>query len=172
MDKRWISILIIIIIAVCCGYLVVSSSNTVGSAIVDVNKSTVTLPSDFSIVGSESTNVNLLKRSTSEKIFIKDLGKLDDAKESFDRKLDYFLMTEDIEVLDNKTNLTSEFDCYAIYYQNISDAESANQSDIYVYKYNHTYLLKFSGYSDINQMNHDLDVVVNTLKLDYKKSQE
>ena len=107
-----------------------------------------------------------------EKIFIKDLGKLDDAKESFDRKLDYFLMTEDIEVLDNKTNLTSEFDCYAIYYQNISDAESANQSDIYVYKYNHTYLLKFSGYSDINQMNHDLDVVVNTLKLDYKKSQE
>lgn len=172
MDKRWISILIIIIIAVCCGYLVVSSSNTVGSAIVDVNKSTVTLPSDFSIVGSESNNVNLLKRSTSEKIFIKDLGKLDDAKESFDRKLDYFLMTEDIEVLDNKTNLTSEFDCYAIYYQNISDAESANQSDIYVYKYNHTYLLKFSGYSDINQMNHDLDVVVNTLKLDYKKSQE
>ena len=161
MDKRWISILIIIILAVCCGYLVVSSSNTVGSAIVDVNKSTVTLPSDFSIVGSESNNVNLLKRSTSEKIFIKDLGKLDDAKESFDRKLDYFLMTEDIEVLDNKTNLTSEFDCYAIYYQNISD-----------YKYNHTYLLKFSGYSDINQMNHDLDVVVNTLKLDYKKSQE
>ena len=172
MDKRWISILIIIIIAVCCGYLVVSSSNTVGSAIVDVNKSTVTLPSDFSIIGSESNNVNLLKRSTSEKIFIKDLCKNNDAKDSFDKKLEYFLMSGEIEVLNNRTNLTDEFDCYAIYYQNISDAESANQSDIYVYKYNHTYLLKFSGYSDINQMNRDLDVVVNTLKLDYKKSQE
>ena len=172
MDKRWIAILVIIILAVCCGYLVISSSNTVGSAIVDVNKSTVTLPPDFSIIGSESNNVDLLKKSTSEGIFIKDLGKINNTKELFNNKLDYFLMTGDIEILDNQTNLTDEYDCYAIYYQNLSDMQSANQSFVYVFKYNHSYLVKFSGYSDFNQMNRDLDVVVNTLKLDYKKSQE
>ena len=80
MDKRWISILIIIILAICCGYLIVSSSNTVGNAIVDVNKSTVTIPHHFSVGSEEKDSIVLNERSGTAKLFVKDLGKISNFK--------------------------------------------------------------------------------------------
>lgn len=172
MDKRWILIIIILIAAISCGYLIISSSNTVGNAIVDVNSSTVTLPPGFSITGSEISNVELTKKPTSEKIFIKDLGKNSNAKLLFDKKLDSFSKNEDIEIFNNGTNSTDEFEYYTIYYQEYSKSDLDNQSVTYLNKSGHIYLLKFSGYTDMNQMDENLDTIIHTLNLDYKKSQE
>ena len=172
MDKRWISILIIIIIAVCCGYLITSSSNTVGNAIVDVNKSTVTIPHHFSVGNEEKNSVELNERSGTAKILIKDLGKVNNFKELFDKEIKSLSNNEEIEILDNTTNSTENFEYYRVYYQDHSDSDVYNKSTTYLYKFNHTYLVKCEGYNNIGFMDSSLDIIVNTIKLDFKKSQE
>lgn len=172
MDKRWILIAIIIVIAICCGYLIASSSNTVGNAIVDVNKSTLTIPHHFSIGPDEKDSIILNERSGTAKIFVKDMGKIDDSKKLFDKEMKSLSNNGEIEILDNKTNSIDEFEYYTIYYQNSSDTKAHNQSATYLHKSNHTYLIKCDGYTDIGYMNSNLDTIINTIKLDYKKSQE
>ncbi len=76
MDKRWIMILIIIIIAGICGYFIASSSDTVGNAIVDVNTFTVTVPHNFGIDSTVDETI-FIKRGSNEKVSLKDLGKQD-----------------------------------------------------------------------------------------------
>lgn len=172
MDKRWILIIIIIILAAGCGYFIVSSSNTVGNAIVDLNKSTVTIPHHFSVGSTDSNSVNLYEKSSSEKIYIKDLGKRDDALKIFNKKLNSLSKDPEIKILKNESNLTEEYDYYSVYFQDLNDLNASTQSIGYLHKSNHTYLLKFSGFDNITDMNDNIDIIKNTLKLDHKKSQE
>ena len=50
-------------------YFVVNSSNTVGSAIADVSKSIVTMPSDFSKGDSDKNDLLLVNKKNDEKIY-------------------------------------------------------------------------------------------------------
>ena len=172
MDRRWILILIIIILAVCCGYFVVSNSDTVGNAIIDINKSTAVLPPGFSVGGSDSSSISLYQKNHPEKIFIKDLGKGEFALDEIDKKNKSFSNNPDIEILDNVKNITEDRELYTIHYQNYSDKESLNLSVSYLNTYNHTFLLKCSGFNDINQIDKNLNFLAETIKPDYKKSQE
>ena len=172
MDKRWISILIIIILAICCGYLIVSSSNTVGNAIVDVNKSTVTIPHHFSVGSEEKDSIVLNERSGTAKIFVKDLGKISNFKKLFDKEVKSLSDNEEIDILKNTTNSTADFEYYTVYYQDYSDSEMYNKSITYLYKFKHTYLVKCDGFKDTGFLDSNLDLIINTIKLDYKKSQE
>lgn len=169
MDKRWIFILIIIVIACACGYLIVNSSTTVGSAIADVSKSTVTLPHSYSV--KDSTNEDIIitnKKNMHEEIYIKDIGKEDFALKEF--KADFKKLSSDgsVDELKNTSNTTEDYKLYNAYYKNGSDYMSVS----YLYKNEHTYLIKATGYSDIDNLIEKVNFVADTIKPDYKKSQD
>ena len=171
MDKRWLAILIILIMAICCGYYVVSSSNSVGNAIADLNKSTVTLPYGFSVGKTTPDSVELIKRNHSEKIFLKDLGKEDKALAEFENEIKTLSKSNETSVTGNLTNNTDNIKVYTIYYQYIKDDNILNESISSVYTYNHTYLVKLTGFPDDNTMNEYLNSIIDTIRPDYKKSQ-
>ena len=77
MDKRWILILIILIVGGYCTYNIVDSSTTVGDAITVVNKSVITIPKDFSIADTDKNSVDLIDNKDNKKIHIEDIGKGD-----------------------------------------------------------------------------------------------
>lgn len=172
MDKRWILILIIIIIAIICGYAVVSSSNTVGNAIIDIHKSTAVLPPEFSVTDSGSYSTELTKREGVEKIYIEDLGKTDVAGKSFNDKVKELSHEDDIKILQNSTNTTNKYKYYVVYYQNSSNPHSGYLSTSYLYSHSHTFIFKCSKFHSIDEINENLKLLVTTIKPDYKKSQE
>ena len=171
MDKRWISILIIIIIACACGYLIVQYSDTVGNAIVDVNKSTLTIPTGFSNQYSDDNSVLLVHRGTSESIYVKDLGKSDIAKSNFINNEKSLKNNNENEVYANTTKM-GDNTVYTIYYTNITNSEAKNMSNSYFYSYKHTYLIKMSGFDSLDTLNENLEKIVTAIKPDYKQSQD
>lgn len=168
MDKRWILIFILLIIGIGCAYLIIESSTTVGSAIADVSKSIVTMPSDFSKGDSDKNDLLLVNKKNDEKIYIKDISKSDISKEKFNKKLKSF-KNDGIEVTKNTTTTVDTITVYTFYYTNET---GFNNSISYFTSYNHTYYLKNMGYTDINKLNEDISFVVTTLQPDYKKSQD
>lgn len=162
MDKRWIAILVILIIGVSCMVYVVSTSNTVGSAISDVNKSTITLPDGFSKGDSTSGSIFLVNKQSDEKIYMEDLGKSDISKEKFTKKSNSISST-DINI----TNLT-DTTVYTIYYL---DEPGFNNSISYFYSCQHTFYMKMTGYDNIKDMNEDINFIVTTIQPDYKQTQ-
>ncbi len=172
MDRRWILILIIIIIAVICGYHIATTSNSVGSAIIDVNKSIAVLPHDFSVGDSNRDSVALYKKDQPEKLFIKDLGKGSFGVDEIKKKNQTFTSKDDIEITDYKENITDDTQLYTIYYQNYSDTKSLNLSVSYLNTINHTFLIKCSGFRDTADIDANLNFLSETIRPDYKKSQE
>lgn len=172
MDKRWLFIVIILILAVCCGYFIASSSDNVGNAIADLNKSTVTLPHGFSVGETTPDSIELIKRNHPEKIFIQDLGKGDKALDEFKYELKSLSKNDNSEVISNSTNSTENFKSYTILYKYYKDDEVTNESISTVYTANHTFLVKLSGFNSNDEMNDYMNFVIKTIKPDYKKSQE
>ncbi len=168
MDKRWILIFIIILIGAGGAYLVIESSNTVGSAITDISKSTVTMPDGFSKGDVNKDDVLLVNKKTDEKIYLKDLGNSDLSKVKFNNKMKSYL-NDGMEITNNTTINVDNITVYTFYYLNGTEF---NNSISYFYSYNHTYYLKITGYTDANKINEDMNFVVSTLQPDYKKSQD
>ena len=172
MDKRWIFILITIIIAVCCGYFIANSSDSVGNAITDVNTFTVTVHPNFGIESSTVDTTTLIKRGGIEKVSIKDLGKKNIASKEYDKKIKSLSKNPDIEIKSNSSDTTGNYKIYTIIYQNNAKSELYNQSVSYLYTYNHTFSLNLRGFSDVSYMNDVINFTAKTLQPDYKKSQE
>ena len=173
MDKRWILIFIIIIIAICCGYFVVTHSDSVGKAIVDINKSTAVLPPGFSVGETESDNIELYQKNAPGKIYIQDLGKKDCGLEELEKRNKSLSKEEDIKIIDINKTVKDDTELYMLYYQNTSDNESIYYSVSYLYtSYNHTFYIKCSGFDDISKIDENLNFLAETIKPDYKKSQE
>lgn len=172
MDKRWILILITIIIAACCGYFIATSSDSVGNAITDVNTFTVTVHPNFGIESSTIDTTNLIKRGSIEKVSIKDLGKKNIALKEYNKKIKSFSKNPDIEITSNSSNTSGSYKIYTIIYHSNSQNELHNQSVSYLYTYKHTFTLKLTGFSDVNYMNEVISFTAKTLQPDYKKSQE
>ena len=172
MDKRWIGILIILIIGCCCMYFIVSSSDTVGTAITDVNKTVVTLPHGFSIGDDDKGSVTLVSKHSDEKIHIKDLGKNDTAKKSCDEKLYELNHDSNMNVLKNYTSNISNFNVYRIDFEDLSKENVTNVSSAYIYTCNHTFLIKMYNYNNQTGLDDDLTFIINTLRPDFKQSQD
>ncbi len=71
MDKRWIGILIVLIAGLGCMYLIVSNSNSVGSAVSVINDVTITLPPGY-ITSEDTSHMCVLhNKQTNETIRIR-----------------------------------------------------------------------------------------------------
>lgn len=171
MDKRWIGIIIILIIGVTCMYFIVESSHTVGEAIVDVNKSLVTMPDGFSKGDSDSSSVYLVNRGTNKSINIQDMGKVDIALTKYKQRIDSISNEYDVDDFNNQSTISSDYKIYSMTYKNITE-NNQYRSVAYIYTYNHTYCVKMTGFNDVGEINKDLDFLGETIRPDYKKSQD
>lgn len=159
-------------LAVCCGYYVVSTSDTVGNAIIDIHKSTAVLPPGFSVGETSSDSVSLYEKEGVAKIFIKDLGKGDIASDEIEKKNKSLSSSADIKIIDNNHTTLGDAKIYTIYYQNTSDTESFYYSVSYLNTYNRTFLLKCEKFDNTAEIDKNLNLLTETIKPDYKKSQE
>lgn len=166
MDKRWLGILIILVIGVSCMYLVADTSDTVGSAIAVVNKTTITIPHSFSKIDSDSDSILLANKNTNEKIYLKDLGKVDKANETFNRQLRS--LSEDMVIINNSTKTINNVPVYTFYYQ---DGSEYNNSISYFYTCQHTFYMKMSGHENINDIDKNIEFILDTIQPDYKQTQ-
>ena len=173
MDKRWIAILIILIIGIGCGYFITQHSTTVGHAIADVSKSTVSLPYGFSVGLSEKTHVQLENRNTNEKIFIDDLGTGDTAEKSFNSKLKEISQSETIQILDNTTiNTPQGLKLYIAHYVDSEKESLKNQSIVYYYTHDHTFYTKLTGFDNIDSIDKIIIFISDSIQPDYKKPRD
>lgn len=153
-------------------YYIVDSSTTVGTAITDVNKSVVTIPDGFYVASDEKNSVTLIGKDQNEKIHIRDYGKNDTTQERFEDKLYELNKDASMNVLNNSTLNISNFTVYQINFEDYSSENMTNTSSNYVFTCNHTFLIKMSGYDDLDKFNKDLTFIIDTLKPDYKQSQD
>ncbi len=171
MDKKWILIIIILIVGCFLMHNIVDSSTTVGNAITVVNKTVVTLPDGFSIGESEKNSVELLDEKTGEKIYITDLGKTDSAQNEYNEALQSLAYNSDIYIINNSTSMINNTNTYLITFEN----HTVNTNTVclgYIYSCNHTFSLEFQNYSDNNRLNDNLNFIVSTISPDFKQSQD
>ena len=172
MEKRWIGILIILIIGCSCMYFLVESSTTVGNAITVVNKTVVTLPGHFSIEDTGSNFAKITNKDTNEKVSFKDLGKKDIALDSFNNKLNELKKDYGINVINNSTIDLNNTKVYKIECQNLTTENTTNISICYTYTCYHTFLVQFKNYNDNTNLNKDLEFLIGNMKPDFKQSQD
>ena len=169
MDKRWIAILIILVVGVTCMYFIVNDSTTIGSAITNLNKSQVTIPDGFSTGESDKNFVELFNKSnTDERIYLEDTGKNNDSLIKFHEKIDS--LPHDIKIIKNVTNKTNDVTYYSLYYENTTN--NTYESITFFTSYQHTFFMKMYGFKDTNSMDDNLQFIIKTLQPDYKKSQD
>lgn len=170
MDKRWIYILIILIVGVAAMAYIAETSTTVGSAIVSISTYTTTLPDGYNIQASEKDHAILIIRKTDEKIYIGELGKGNLTDKYFNEK--------DIELQNdyNVTGINYTSETYnnitfeTIKYEKLPD-NSINKASFFM-KFNHTFIVESTNYHDEGKLDEGAHFVVDTLQRDYKKSQD
>lgn len=168
MDKRWIYIIIILIIGISALYVIVSSSNTVGSAIVDVNKFIITLPDDFNIQDNDKEYSILINRNTNARIIVKDIGKGNFVNERLKNDSDIY-HTRDYKEIKNKTFEHDGIKVKTIY--GIGEDNKIN-STAYFMKFDHTFNIKTNNFKDIDTIEENVKFIIDTLQRDYKQSQD
>lgn len=171
MDKRWILILIILIVGGYWTYTVADTSTTVGDAITVVNKSVITIPDDFSIVDSDKNSVDLIDEKNNKKIHIEDIGKGDIAFETFNHEINSLSESPDVHLIKNSTLNVGNMSIYKSDLQNLTN-DLTNVSLAYIYSSGHTFSIKFEGYSDESELNKDLKFMVTTISPDFKQAQD
>lgn len=155
--------------AVGCGYLIVDSSITVGKSVTVVDKYVFTLPEGFSIGDSQTYNDAAIEHDgTPEKITIKLLDKNTTVKKEIKKFNSHF--NESYKVIANNTTTKTPkgHTVHTFYYNNTTD----NLSSSFVKRLDHTFLIETVGYNDIKDLNEDVYYVIDTLRPDYKQSQD
>ena len=167
MDKRWILILIIIVVAVVCGYLILDSSTSVGRAVAVVDICAFTLPDGFSLGDSKTGYVVIEHDGTPENIMIKELDKNNTVELQIKRFNKNF--NDTYELIGNNTTKTPKgIEIFTAYYKNSTD----NLSSSFFYASNHTFIVDTIGYDDYVALNEDVNYIADTIRPDYKQAQD
>lgn len=170
MDKRWIAILIIMIIGIGCGYFIAQHSSTIGHAIADVSKSTVSMPYGFSATPVGETGLKLENKNTKETIYIEDLGSGDNTKKSFEEKFEKISKAKNNKVIENTVITTPNgIKAYTAHYNDFNKEPSKNKSIAYFYTYGHTFYTKLTGFKDIDNTEEMMIFIIDSVQPDYKK---
>lgn len=169
MDKRWAFIIIILLIGLGSMVLIVSNSDTVGSAIVTFSKTTITLPHGYSVDEADGYSVSLYKKDGAEKITIEDEGKKDTSKESLMNLSDEIL---GLEGNNTTTNITkNKINNVSVYQTEITyENGTVYLSSLYYQK--HTYIIIMEKFKNKDDVDKEIKFIINTMHPDYKQSQD
>ena len=159
MDNRWYAIIIILIVGLSAMYFVVSSSNTVGSAVIIVNDVSVTLPDSFKILHNQPDESELQSRSGNETIFIKYLCDGNNSLKEYEKELKS-LNNSDIEVLENSTHGTVH---------KIMCKNTTKYSLYYFEKSDRTLMIKSTHFNNDSDENSTVNYVIDSIRSDFKQ---
>lgn len=170
MDKRWIYILIMLIVGVALLAFIVDTSTTIGSATVSLSTYTDTLPDSFNIETSKNDYAIFINRKTNEKIYIGDLGKGNLTDKKFDEKVIELKNDENVTDINFTNEIYNNTSLKTIYYEKLPN-NTINKASFFM-KFNHTFIVDSYNYHDVNKIDEGAHFVIDTLKKDYKKSQD
>lgn len=168
MDKRWILILIIFLVGVAALYFVVDTSNTVGKAVVAVNTYTITVPETYNIENSETYLATVINRATGEKITVEDVGKGNDVDDMYEQELTDIQSASNVTTINHTTEKYKNTTLKTIYYEK---SNKINKISVFT-KFGHTFTITSEKYKDIDTLNEKTHFILDSLKQDYKKSQD
>lgn len=168
MDKRVIMIIAILIVGIGCMYVIADNSYTIGHAITTFSKTTITLPSGFSVGETDTKSAELYNKKSIEKINIHDEGKGNHAKDIFKNVTETCKNNPDYYNISNQTRNVNGVEVYQL---SMEKNNTISTSSVFYY-YNHTYLVEMSGFNDLNKANEVLDFIITTLQPDYKQAQD
>ncbi len=169
MDKRWIYILIIAIIGVACGYYIVESSSSVGSANINVDTFVISVPDGFNINSHSGKYLSLINRNSLEMIQIKDLGRGNALKENISDKINNLSRNENVTFINETTYKIGNETYPSIYYEKIDDIVDRVT---FVSKYDHLFLIECHNFHDNQTIKENTQKVIDSLKPDYKQKQD
>lgn len=164
MDRRWIAILVILIVGLGCMYYIFETSTSIGSAVTIVDDVSVTLPNGFKIVASGDVDATLLNEATNTTIYMKCLDHKNTSKQAFDKELKTIEKKGEYEI-----TKTTENDTVSTIYLN-DGVKDFSMS--YFEEYDRTFLLRTDNFSDEQQQQADMMYIIDTLQPDYKQSRE
>ena len=170
MDKRWILIIIIAIIGIGCLYLIVESSNVVGSANSNIDKFIITIPDSFNIEKSTSDELRLINRANGERINIVYLGKGSDMNQNISDKMEALYENENITIMKNTKIKINNETLPSIYFEKLPN-NSINQI-AFLTKFNHKFSIECSNFKDNATIKEKIEQINETLKKDFKQKQD
>jgi hypothetical protein len=166
MNIRWIGIILILIAGLSCMYVIVTHSNSVGSAVSVISDVTITLPEGYITSEDGSKYCVFFNKATNETIRIKCFDENTTYTNEYNKELDSLSKQDDIIVGKHfKNENISRID-----YQNQSTPEKLNRSVVYFDKCNHTFSLKFELFTDENRQNDAMNFIIDTMKFDFKQN--
>ena len=165
MDKRWIGIIIILIIGLGCMYLIVMSSTTVGNAVSVIEDVTITIPPGYINSEDGGSFCVLHNKATNETIRIKCLDDGKNSTQKYEGQLKTLKEQYDITIDNNFTNKTLSM----IEYENASSADNSNITLVYFDKCNHTFSMKMEHFTDSESKENAISFIIDTLKYDFKQ---
>ena len=166
MDKRWIGILIILIIGLSAMYLIVVNTTSVGNAVAVVGDVSVTLPPSFKTGATHVKDTSMYNPDNNKTIFVNFIGKGDNALKYYKGNLSSMKRDSNINILDNSTKNNTGI----IHYENYkSKYGNPNEALVFFEKDNRTLSIKLLRYDDFKDQDKDIEFIIENIKLDYKQ---
>lgn len=167
MDKRYFLIIVILVFSFISLYIIYDASNIVGSASVDFNEYTFSLPSNFELFSSDNEYLVIYNR---------DLGKIVisyediDSKNDYNQRLQFLKNRSDMSIVSNGTINVNDIVVYSIFYQKNSSTGTVNQSSFIFKKYDKLFTISLTDF-DYNKRDQAVNVVsflVESLRPNYE----
>lgn len=168
MDKRWIIIIIILIVGVSSLYVITNDSMRLGKAIDTIENVIITLPTDFKIGEKTQSSVELMNRNTDERIKIDLIKQKNRAHMLMKSKLKEFNSNDTVTNVKNHTQKISNITTYTISYTNVTSKTPENYTMNFINKLNKTFIITTYNYDNDTAQLKDLAYVIDTIRLDYK----
>lgn len=158
MDKKWLGILVILLVGIGCMYIIVEHSPTVGKAVTVVDEMTITLPSGFNILKEAKKSVDLMDHGNhTANVTIIGLG--DTTTKRYDSALKSLEKNDEIKVQSKNETIKT------IKYKNLT---SDNEYSLtYFERDNRTVQLKMDIYDD---WQNDWKFITETVQHNFKQN--
>ncbi|WP_405284089.1 hypothetical protein [Methanobrevibacter sp.] len=168
MDKRWIIIIIILIVGFSSLYFIVNDSMRLGKAIDTIDNVIITLPTDFKIGEKTPTSAELMDRDADKKIKIELIKQKNKASVLMKNKTKTLKSEGDVADVKNYTQKIANITTYSISYKNVTTETPVNYSMNFINKLNKTFIITTCDYDNDTAQLKDLTYVIDTIRLDYK----
>lgn len=165
MDKRWIGIIVILIIGLGCMYLIVMTSTSVGNAVSVINDVTITIPPGYINSEDGGSFCVLHNKATNETVRIKCLKDVENHTKEYASRLGTLKQQDDITINKNFTNKTVSM----IEYENQSSTDKKYITLVFFDKCNHTFSMQMEHFTDNENKENVISFIIDNMKYDFKQ---
>ena len=172
MDKRWLIIIITLFVGLCCLYVIVDNSTSVGKGIVSVDRVIMTLPPGFTNFQKHGDTVSVENKYGGEKLYFESIERGNHSLEAYHDKTNSLKELGTVEITKNVTLQFGDIKAHTIYYHNTERNNNSEYIASYFDKFNNTFGVTVWNFKDTEQGESFIKFVIETLYEDYKKPQE